>query len=287
MVGRDRRLAVLVLLGGWAAAASNPCHFAGELAASAAAADAAAATATVDAVPTDGGAAVWGRWVGRYSEFHERVVDGRCAPRFLVFEVAGVKGLGNQVMALSAALLAAMVSDRAFVIRWATPVPLTDYLVPTVFNWDAEEVLPHLPGPVIADAVYLSTGAGLEKSASSVRLLPLSLRVRDAEPPLTVGGPRAAEEACEDLLTLHHHRALVIHSPQQVCPMCSLLFSAAGPDDNPPEGAAVRVLPLLLPTAPPSFYALLAHVVSTIFQPSAEFAEHMQVGRPLAASCSL
>jgi len=180
MVGRDRRLAVLVLLGGWAAAASSPCHFAGELAASAAAADAAAATATVDAVPTDGGAAAWGRWVGRYSEFHERVVDGRCAPRFLVFEVAGVKGLGNQVMALSAALLAAMLSDRAFVIRWATPVPLTDYLVPTVFNWDAEEVLPHLPGPVIADAVYLSTGAGLEKSASSVRLLPLSLRVRDA-----------------------------------------------------------------------------------------------------------
>ena len=62
--------------------------------------------------------------------------------------------------ALSAALLAAMMSDRAFVIRWRTPAPLTDYLVPTVFNWDAEEVLLRLPEPVLADAVYLSTGAG-------------------------------------------------------------------------------------------------------------------------------
>lgn len=94
-----------------------------------------------------------------YSRFHERVVDGRCAPRFLVFEVVGVKGLGNQMMAISAALLAAMVSDRAFLIRWRKPMPLTDYLVPTVFNWDAEEVLYRLPESVLADTVYLRTGA--------------------------------------------------------------------------------------------------------------------------------
>lgn len=143
-------LKALVLLGGWVAAASSPCRFTGEL----------TAVADSGAVPAEVGTAAWGHWMDRYSEFHERVVDGRCAPRFLVFEVAGVKGLGNQMMALSAALLAAMMSDRAFVIRWRTPAPLTDYLVPTVFNWDAEEVLLRLPEPVLADAVYLSTGAG-------------------------------------------------------------------------------------------------------------------------------
>ena len=48
-------------------------------------------------------------------------------------------------------------------------------------NWDAEEVLPLLPAGVV------SSGIGLD-----------------------------SEEMCEDLLTLHHHHALVLHSPHQV-----------------------------------------------------------------------
>ena len=54
----------------------------------------------------------------RAARFHDRVVDGECSPRFLIFEPSEKKGLGNQMIALSSALLAAMVSDRAFLIRW-------------------------------------------------------------------------------------------------------------------------------------------------------------------------
>lgn len=77
-----------------------------------------------------GGSISWemyGWWwaMEAYSKFHQMVVDGECAPRYLVFRAYGVKGLGNRMMALSGALLAAMVSDRAFLILWLHPVPLT------------------------------------------------------------------------------------------------------------------------------------------------------------------
>jgi hypothetical protein len=149
------------------------------------------------------------------------------------------------------------------------------YLVPTLFNWDAEEVLGLLPGDLVKNAIDLAT-----------------------------------EEQCEDMLTLHHHHAVILHSPDLICPMCSLLFSAAGGDGRgeegsagegkrgrgvdwgvkggggegadvtgqiPPRqgavqaGAAGHVLALLLPT-PPSFYQLLGQVVSTTMQPTQEFA---------------
>jgi len=193
-----------------------------------------------------------------YSTFHQRVVDGRCGPRYLVFRASGVKGLGNQMMALSAALLAAMVSDRAFLIHWLHPVPLTRYLVPTLFNWDAEEVMAVLPVELINGAIDLVT-----------------------------------EELCEDLLTLYHHHAVVIHSPHLICPMCSLLFSAAGADGTgqslPQQGTAHagvagHVLPLLLPT-PPRFYQLLGQVVSTTMQPTQEFAADVQRKWSALSSC--
>jgi hypothetical protein len=77
-----------------------------------------------------GGSVSWemyGWWwaMEAYSKFHQMVVDGECAPRYLVFRASGAKGLGNKMMALTGALLAAMVSDRAFLIHWLDPVPLT------------------------------------------------------------------------------------------------------------------------------------------------------------------
>ena len=147
--------------------------------------------------------------------------------------------------------------------------------MPTLFNWDAEEVLALLPGDLVKKAIDLAT-----------------------------------EEQCEDMLTLYHHHAMIIHSPDLICPMCSLLFSVAGGDgrgeegragegrraegrggewggrggegadgtgQRPPRqgavqaGAAGHVLALLLPT-PPSFYQLLGQVLSTTMQPTQEFA---------------
>jgi len=56
----------------------------------------------------------WQTWLSAYSKFHERIVDGKCASRYLVFEAAGDKGLGNKMMGLSSALLAAMLTGASY-----------------------------------------------------------------------------------------------------------------------------------------------------------------------------
>jgi len=57
----------------------------------------------------------WQTWLSAYSKFHERIVDGKCASRYLVFEAAGDKGLGNKMMGLSSALLAAMLTGASYI----------------------------------------------------------------------------------------------------------------------------------------------------------------------------
>jgi len=152
------------------------------------------------------------------------------------------------MIGLSGALLAAMLSDRAFLIRWRLPEPLTEYLVPTIFNWDAEDIEPLLPPALLRAAIYLPT-----------------------------------EEGCEDLLTLHHTHAVVVHNPHQICAMCTLLFTPASAN-GPPPGAALELLPLLLP-CPARFYHLVGQVLSSIMQPSERLLTHVQEKWWMLPSC--
>ena len=128
-------------------------------------------------------------------------------------------------------------------------------MVPTIFNWDAEEVLPSVPGHVLQSAISLST-----------------------------------EEVCEDLLSLHHHHAVVVHSPDQLCTMCSLLFSRTSTGSStlgnniPGQGSALHLVPLLLPT-PPRFYDLVGRVVREIMQPSQSFQRYLQTKWGQLLSC--
>ena len=183
-----RRLLPLTLICCWlrvnayghdAKVSSRPeCEFAAQLAASAAHGDGTHGAHQDKDAAQSVSWVEWTHWMEAYSSFHDRVVAGVCPPRYLVFKASGVKGLGDQMLAISATMLAAMVSDRAMLIHWRNPVPLTEYMVPTIFNWDAREILPLLSPDVLQSAIELSS-----------------------------------EEHCEDLTSLHNHHPLIIHSP--------------------------------------------------------------------------
>eukprot|EP00960_Hanusia_phi_P062888 765293-Hanusia_phi.AAC.1 len=130
----------------------------------------------------------WDAWMERYAEFHSNVLRGVCAQRYLVFNATGRRGVGNRMITLTSTLLAALATNRAFLVWWEFPRRLREFLLPRAFEWD----FLHL------------------REAGFLRDIQTSAMI-------------SSDDDCEMLADINAD--LVVHSTAQLCPLCVFLHS--------------------------------------------------------------
>ena len=80
------------------------------------------------------------KWQSQYRALHEDIINNKREPRFLVYTCPwsnnGCCGYGNRVYALVSLFYLAVLTNRAFLIDWRAPRPLTLFLKPNNINWN-------------------------------------------------------------------------------------------------------------------------------------------------------
>ena len=80
------------------------------------------------------------KWQSQYRALHEDIINNKREPKFLVYTCPwsnnGCCGYGNRVYALVSLFYLAVLTNRAFLIDWRAPRPLTLFLKPNNINWN-------------------------------------------------------------------------------------------------------------------------------------------------------
>eukprot|EP00128_Syssomonas_multiformis_P014006 Colp12_sorted_trinity150504_noHs@30126 len=78
-----------------------------------------------------------GAWQAKYADFHTKVLQGLLPPRFLIVSCNGYcGGLGNMIQTYEAALVLALVSKRALLLRFDQGLDLGQYWASPYIEWD-------------------------------------------------------------------------------------------------------------------------------------------------------
>ncbi|KAL6063024.1 hypothetical protein QOT17_011820 [Balamuthia mandrillaris] len=82
-------------------------------------------------------------WMKDYVRLHEEMASGRRAPRYAVYQCSGkfCGGYGDRMTGIVSVFLYAILTDRAFMVDWTTPVDITEFLhSPLDWRWDSSRL---------------------------------------------------------------------------------------------------------------------------------------------------
>ncbi|XP_032238546.1 uncharacterized protein LOC116618667 [Nematostella vectensis] len=84
-------------------------------------------------------------WYEKYARLHRDMLTGRRKPLYLAYSCPGTRwgccGYGNRMRAIVSLFYLAVLTDRAFLIDWLIPEPISNHLEPNRIQWNRSDIL--------------------------------------------------------------------------------------------------------------------------------------------------